>query len=132
MEILQITPIVPCRALDKAIAFFCDVLRFEPVRRVGSHAVLRRDNVALEVRLVAERDDAPKEPVQPQNLCMKVRNIDEVYAEMAPRLATLDKAQFCKPFDQPFGQREFYVRDLDNTVLHFYEPVAQPKIVSVL
>jgi catechol 2,3-dioxygenase-like lactoylglutathione lyase family enzyme len=113
---LQITPFVPCSSLDKQIAFYRDVLGFTVGFRDGNYAFLRRDGAAL--RLLEVECDLSS-PDREQSFYIDVDDVDALYAELAPRLATLAAERVRAPFDQPYGQRELHVMDEDCCLVFF-------------
>jgi len=121
MPMLQITPFVPCTSLDKQVAFYRDILGFTVGLRDGNYAFLRRDSVAL--RLLEVECDLGA-PEREQSFYIDVDDVDALYAELAPRLATLPARRVRAPFDQPYGQRELHVMDEDCCLIFFGQHIA--------
>lgn len=131
MLLKQITPIVPCTALDEAIAFYTDMLAFEVTYQAENYAILKRDNAAIRLLEVEPGVDLIGSARQ-QSVYIDVEDIDNVYGQLAPRLAELPQGQVRAPFNQPNGQREFYVLDQDCTLIFFGEPFEEDAIKPLL
>jgi len=118
----QITPFLHVPDLPAALAFFCDVLRFELRHRHGDYAYLELGGCGL--RLLEE----PARPLTPDrkarvSVCIDVADVDALYAQLAPALDTLP-ADCREPLkDMPYGQREFQVRLPDGDWLNFTAPL---------
>lgn len=124
MRLTQITPFVPCSSLTRQIAFYRDVLGFAVGYEAQNYAFLRRDAVA--VRLVEVFPDTDlTQPARQGSFYIDVEGLDAVFAEMAPRLATLPEGRVRAPFDQDYGQREFHVADEDCTLVFFGEMISR-------
>ncbi|MEL6208979.1 MAG: hypothetical protein AAFR44_02115, partial [Pseudomonadota bacterium] len=52
---------------------------------------------------------------------------DALFAELAPKLADLPDWRVRPPFTQPYGMREFHVKDPDGFLLFFAEDPFAPK-----
>lgn len=50
-----------------------------------------------------------------------VRHVDQLYADLKPKLDTLAEGRVRAPFTQPYGMREFHVKDPDGCLLFFGE-----------
>ena len=118
----QITPFVPCTTLADQIAFYRDVLGFTVGFQEDNYAFLRRDAVAI--RLVEVSADVDlHHPERQGSFYIDVEDVDALYAELAPALATLPKGRVRAPFAQDYGQREFHVSDQDCTLVFFGAPI---------
>ncbi|MCC1492597.1 VOC family protein [Cognatishimia sp. F0-27] len=119
-RLTQITPFVPCSDLARQIGFYRDVLGFTVGFEAEGYAFLRRDAVA--VRLVQVDDSVDLgHPERQGAFYIDVVEIDRLYAGMESRLAGLAPGRVRAPFDQPYGQREFHVKDEDATLIFFGE-----------
>ena len=113
-----ITPIVPVRDMDRAVKFYTEILGFSAARDGDSYAYLTWDDTAIRL-LAATGEESPPE----QSCYICVRNLDELYLRLKPKLDTLPKGRVRAPFDQPYGQREFHVIDEDSLLIFFGEPL---------
>lgn len=124
MRLKQLTPFVPCTVLARQIAFYRGVLGFTLGFEAENYAFLHRDGAA--VRLVqVDADVDLTHPEREGSFYIDVDGIDELYAQLEPRLRQLPKGRVRAPFDQPYGQREFHVADEDCTLVFFGESVVR-------
>lgn len=109
-ELTQITPFLFCADLDAEVAFF-EMLGFKigSIMRDPDYAFVHRDRVA--VRLIKIGDDLDIANFQHQMVYIDVDDIDELYAELKPKLDLLPKERVNGPFDRFYGQRELHVTD---------------------
>lgn len=122
MRFQQITPFVPCTKLYKQIAFYRDVLGFNPTFQTDIYAFLRRDDVAVRLVQVDETVDLHA-PERQNSFYIDVADIDALYASLEPGLNTLPDGRVRAPFNQDYGQREFHVIDEDCTLIFFGEKI---------
>lgn len=120
MMLKQVTPFVPCSALDRQIAFYRDILGFALTYHAHNYAFMRRDAVALRLVEVDAGTDLGH-PERQTSFYIDVEGLDAVYDDMADRLATLPAGRVRAPFEQDYGQREFHVIDEDCTLIFFGE-----------
>jgi catechol 2,3-dioxygenase-like lactoylglutathione lyase family enzyme len=91
---IQITPFMHVQDMEKALTFFHDILGFETQLRMANYAYLHRETVGF--RLLEEKgpDGAP-----PGNrrfaYYIDVRDVDQLYAELKPKLDTLPAPDVC-------------------------------------
>ena len=114
--------IVPVRDLAETIAFYRDVLGFEPqlVTEDGSFGTVVRGSAAI--HFTTTRDaEALRATAMNLSLHVWVRNLDRLYDELRPKLESLPEDWVRPPFDQPYGVREFHVKDPDGCLLLFAE-----------
>ncbi len=98
----------------KSIAHYRDVLGFDVTFEYGTptfYACLCRDEVALHL-LGAQRT---KRLPGNGGICVFVRDVDHVHADLAARGANLIEA----PQDRAYGMRDFDAVDLDGNQLTF-------------
>ena len=122
MRLTQVTPFVPCSNLDRQVRFYCDILGFTLGFQADNYAFLRRDDVALRL-IEVDADTDLTDPKRETSFYIDVRGLDEVYEDMAPRLADLPQGRVRAPFNQDYGQREFHVIDEDCTLVFFGEAI---------
>ena len=126
------TPALPSRDVAKSIEFYRDVLGFEVAHREGEFAVLRRDNVLL--NLWGATDEAWHERLDPERpVCsgaesfiagtascrIEVRGgVDALYESCRAHDVVHPKAHI---EDQWWGTREFAGLDPDGNLVSLYE-----------
>jgi catechol 2,3-dioxygenase-like lactoylglutathione lyase family enzyme len=124
MQLTQITPFIPCSLLSRQIGFYRDCLGFTLGYQAENYAFLHRDAAAL--RLVQVDPDVDlKKPDRQGSFYIDVRGLDALYESLLPALAALPEGRVRPPFDQAYGQREFYVADEDCTLALFGEHVGR-------
>lgn len=121
----QITPFMHVPDLEKAVAFFVDILGFTryPLP-YGDYAYVHRETVGVRLLQSKGTDGAP-----PGNrrFCyyIDVDDVDALYAELKPRLDTLPPGDVHGPADKPYKQRELLVLAPDGNILAFGCPVKE-------
>jgi uncharacterized glyoxalase superfamily protein PhnB len=111
-DVTQIAPFVVTHDIDGAIAFYEGTLGFNCTFRMENYAFLRRKGDAL--RLIEVAADCE---IGEQMIYLDCDDLDGVYAQMKPKLDLLPADRERAPFDQPYGMREFHVKDPDNCLL---------------
>lgn len=122
----QITPFVPVSNLDRTIAFFENAIGFACTYRAHDpdYAFLKRDQIAIRLVQADDSLDMNTETAQ-QLIYIDVDDIDGLYSDLETGLAQLPANRVRAPFDQPYGQREFHVRDPDITLILFGQLIAK-------
>ena len=111
--IVQLTPFIFTRDLSASCAFY-DSLGFTPtlVQPDGGYAYCEGHGTALRILQID-----PEADLGEQMIYIDVNEIDEFYETLRPVLDALPEGRVRAPFDQPYGQREFHVKDPDNCLL---------------
>jgi catechol 2,3-dioxygenase-like lactoylglutathione lyase family enzyme len=123
-NIVQITPFMHVPDLEKACAFFVDILGFAryPLPQTD-YAYVHRGAIAMRVMVNKGADGAP-----PGNrrVCyyIDVKDVDALYAELKPKLDTLPPGDVHGPADKHYGQRELLVLAPDGNILAFGQAIA--------
>ena len=114
--------IVPVRDVATTVAFYTEVLGFErqAVSDDGTFAMVARGPAMLQF---LQTDDAGALAATAKNISVYilVKGLDALYVALAPKLAALPAGRVRPPFDQPYGVREFHVKDPDGCLLFFGE-----------
>ena len=100
--------------IEKSLAYYRDVLGFAVTFQYGSptfYACLCRDDVALHLNAAHQTKRLPGNGA----VCVFVRDVDAVHAELAERGAHVVKP----PQDYDYGMRDFDVLDPDGNQLVF-------------
>ncbi len=115
---IQVTPFMHVEDIAKAVKFFNDILGFKTLFRQSNYAYLHRETVGFRILEQHGPDGAP-----PGNrrfaYYIDVRDVDQLYAELKPKLDTLPKADVYGPMNQPYGQRELLVLAPDGNLIAF-------------
>jgi uncharacterized glyoxalase superfamily protein PhnB len=125
-RLLSQASILVAADFNAAIAFWRDQLGFEPYALYGephSFGILRRDNCRV---MIGQR--TTEQPIIPHwkvrdglwNAYFWVSEVDALFTEMSGRGAVIDYG-LC---DQPYGVREFGVRDRDGHDIGFGQVLA--------
>jgi catechol 2,3-dioxygenase-like lactoylglutathione lyase family enzyme len=119
---IQVTPFMHVDNLDRALAFFTGILGFETLFRETNYAYLHRETVGFRILEQGGKDGAP-----PGNrrfaYYIDVRDVDQLYAELKPKLDTLPQGDVYGPVDQSYGQRELLVLAPDGNLLAFGQAI---------
>ena len=125
---IQITPFMQVDDLDRALVFFNEILGFKTLLRMVDYAYVHRETAGFRILEQRGADGAP-----PGNrrfaYYVDVRDVDQLYAELKPKLDTLPKGDVYGPVDQSYGQRELLVLAPDGNLLAFGQqlnPTEQP------
>jgi catechol 2,3-dioxygenase-like lactoylglutathione lyase family enzyme len=98
--------------INKSLAYYRDALGFQITFQYGEplfYACLCRDEVALHLLAASETKRSPGQG----GLCVFVKDVDAVHAELVERGAKVIKA----PQDYAYGMRDFDLVDLDGNRL---------------
>lgn len=111
---------VPVRDVARSVAFYADALGFSVdfARPDGTFAIVRRGPVGLHLQ-GTDSEDALRITAENIAIYITVRDVDALFDRLAPALNALPEGRLRKPFDQPYGMREFHVKDPDGCLLFF-------------
>src|SRR5579859_3229912 len=115
---IQVTPFMHVEDIEKALAFFNEILGFKTLVRHDNYAYLHRETVGFRILEQRGADGAP-----PGNrrfaYYIDVHDVDQLYAELKPKLDTLPKGDVFGPVNQAYGQRELLVLAPDGNLIAF-------------
>ena len=115
---IQITPFMIVDDLDKALAFFVDLLDFELQLRWPDYAYVHRETAGFRIWQQAGKD-APPPGTRRFAYYIDVEDVDRLYAELKPKLDLLPAGDVHGPADKPYGQRELLLLAPDGNLLAF-------------
>ena len=115
-NVIQVTPFMHVDDLEQALAFFTGILGFETTVRISDYAYVALGNAGIRI---LESSDRPQPSDRRYAYYIDVRDVDALYAELKPKLATLPKDDVYGPVDQDYGQRELAVLAPDGNLLAF-------------
>jgi catechol 2,3-dioxygenase-like lactoylglutathione lyase family enzyme len=131
MNFLQITPFMHVEDLEQAVVFFTELLGFKVLSRYPNYAYLHRETVGIRLLESHGADGAP-----PGNrrfaYYVDVRDVDALYAELKPKLATLPPRDVHGPADKPYGQRELLILAPDGNFIAFGHAIDRANSVEHL
>ena len=125
-NIIQITPFMHVEELEKALTFFNDILGFETQFRARDYAYIHRETAGIRI-LEQKGADAAPPGTRRFVYYIDVRDVDQLYAELKPRLDTLPRRDVCGPVNQPYGQRELLVLAPDGNLIAFGQAIETAK-----
>ncbi len=118
MSFIRITPFIHVPDIDKALAFFRDILGFKVWLHFSDYAYVQRETAGIRLLKNRGNDGAP-----PGNrrfaYYIDVDDVDALYAELKAKLDTLPKGDIHGPADKPYGQRELCILAPDGNLLVF-------------
>ena len=121
-NIVHVTPFLLVPELDAALDFFTRVLGFTVPFQMANYAYLALDAAGL--RLLAERTATPVTHEHARTtVYIDVRDVDALYVQLQPQLATLPAEDVQVPANKYWGMREVSVRMPDGHWLTFGQPI---------
>ena len=119
-----IAPIVPVRDVTASLRFYRNTLGFElrHANDEGTYALLARGEAGI---ILVGPADAAALAATANNISayIWVADVDALWREIQPQLASLPDGRVRAPFEQPYGMREFHVKDPDGFLLFFGKAV---------
>jgi len=119
---IQVTPFITVDDLERALAFFTGILGFEARLRHSDYAYVHRETVGFRLWEQTGADAAPP-GTRRFAYYIDVQDVDQLYAELKPKLDTLPKGDVHGPVDQHYGQRELLVLAPDGNLLAFGQAI---------
>lgn len=114
--------IVPVRDIAKTVAFYADVLGFEArfVSDDETFAIVIHGDAAIQL-VKTDSEEALHATAKNISIYLWVKNVNALFDQLKPRLDLLPEGRVRPPFVQPYGMREFHVKDPDGCLLFFGE-----------
>lgn len=116
--------IVPVRDVALTVAFYVDVLGFEKreLSDDGAYGLVACGEVGV---MVLRSGDAAALLATSNNISIYiwVDGVDAFYNALKPKLDALPQGRVRPPFNQPYGMREFHVKDPDGCLLFFGQEI---------
>ena len=119
---IQVTPFMIVEDLDRAVKFFTDILGFETILRFSDYAYVHRETVGFRICEQTGKN-APPPGTRRFAYYIDVRDVDQIHAELKPKLDTLPTGDVYGPVNQSYGQRELLVLAPDGNILTFGQPI---------
>lgn len=117
---IQVTPFLGVTAMEPALAFFRDLLGFTVHVDYGGYAYVERERIGFRI---LQLEEGALNPPGCSHAYVDIAGADALFAELEPRISTLPTGRWGPPKDQPYGQREFWVRDPDGNLITFGEGI---------
>ncbi|MES1199441.1 MAG: VOC family protein [Pseudomonadota bacterium] len=119
---IRITPFMHVPDVDKAVAFFTDLLGFTCYLRFANYAYVQRESAGVRILQNQGEDGAP-----PGNrrfaYYIDVNDIEVIYQELKPKLDALPPGDVHGPADKPYGQRELCILAPDGNLVVFGQSI---------
>jgi len=116
--------IVPVKDMRRTIDFYVGVLGFEAlfVADDGRFATVLNGKAAIHF---TQTDDATALAATANNISIYLwtTKVDRLYKKLKKLLDKLPEGRVKPPFNQPYGMREFHVKDPDGCLLFFGESI---------
>ena len=123
--------IVPVRDIPRTMDFYADILGFERrfVSEKEDFAIVVHGEAAIHF-VACDDEDALKATANNISIYLWVKQVDALFAAYEPRLVGLDPGRVRPPFDQPYGMREFHIKDPDGCLLLFGENIDDQSVAN--
>ena len=120
-QVEDICPIVPVADIARTADFYEQVLGFERrfVADDGTFALMVLGPSSAMQFVKTDDADVLKATASNISAYLWTTDVDALYAELKPKLDDLPEGRVRPPFDQPYGMREFHVKDPDGCLLFF-------------
>jgi len=118
---IRVTPFIHVENIEHAITFFTDILGFEVWFRLPDYAYIQRETVGF--RLLESREREMPSGNKRYAYYIDVRDVEQLYAELKPKLDTLPENDEHGPTDQDYGQRELSVVAPDGNLIVFGQAI---------
>jgi catechol 2,3-dioxygenase-like lactoylglutathione lyase family enzyme len=119
---IRVTPFMHVPDIEKAVAFFRDLLGFKVWLHFRDYAYVQRETAGFRLLQNKGSDGAP-----PGNrrfaYYIDVNDVDALLAELQPKLDRLAKGELFGPVDQEYGQRELMIVAPDGNLLVFGQEI---------
>jgi len=115
---IQVTPFMIVDDLERALAFFVDLLDFEVQYRVHDYAYVQRETAGFRIWQQTGKDAAPA-GTRRFAYYIDVHDVDRLYAELKPKLDLFPPGDVHGPEDKHYGQRELLILAPDGNLLAF-------------
>ena len=102
--------------------FFTDILGFETLLRYSDYAYVHRETAGFRIWEQTGENAAPP-GTRRFAYYIDVRDVDQLYAELKPKLDTLPKGDVHGPANKWYGQRELLVLAPDGNLLAFGQAI---------
>ena len=119
----QITPFMHVPDLERALAFFTDILGFKVWVRMRDYAYIEREGCGIRILESKGRNAVPPGDWR-YAYYIDVNDVDALYAELKLRLDALPKGDVHGPADKEYGQRELLVLAPDGNIIAFGQAIS--------
>jgi catechol 2,3-dioxygenase-like lactoylglutathione lyase family enzyme len=119
---IQVTPFMIVEDINRAVNLFTDKLGFETLVRYPDYVYVHRETAGFRIWEQTDKNAAPPGTRRFAHY-IDVRGVDQLNAELKPKLDTLPKGDDHGPANKPYGQRELLVLAPDGNLLAFGQAI---------
>ena len=123
-NLIQVTPFMIVEDINRAVNFFTEILGFETLVRYPDYAYVHRETAGFRIWEQTGKNAAPP-GTRRFAYYIDVRDVDQLYAELKPKLDALPKADVHGPANKWYGQRELLVLAPDGNLLAFGQAIGE-------
>lgn len=118
--------IVPVRNVAATIAFYRETLEFEEsaIAEDASFGIVKHGPAAVQL-VHCDNEDVLKVTGKNISIYLSVKGVQALHERLKEKLIKLPEDRYRPLFDQPYGMREFHVKDPDGCLLFFGEEIAE-------
>ncbi len=121
-KFLQITPCMQVADVEAAVRFFVEVLGFTSTIQGPTYAYLERGAAGMRILQASTATGEEQPPgTRAFRYYIDVEGLDDLYAELKPKLDALPGGQVFGPVAQRYGQRELMILAPDGDLVVFGE-----------
>lgn len=122
-RVKNVSPMIPTGNMEGSLAFYAEVLGFEPLMRSPEYSIVRRDGQMIHLQLTASEE-----------VLASVRKHTQMYVEVSGIDALWEHVQTFKDrfrtrdlFDQEYGMTEFHIVDPNGCLVFVGEITSERK-----
>ena len=118
--------IVPVRDVAATIAFYRGTLEFEEsgMAEDESFGIVKHGPAVVQL-VRCDDEDVLKVTGTNISIYVSVKGVEALHERLKERLVKLPEGRYRPLFDQPYGMREFHVKDPDGCLLFFGEEISE-------
>ncbi|MDX1541010.1 MAG: VOC family protein [Geminicoccaceae bacterium] len=116
--------IVPVEDVARSVDFYVRTLGFEQRMLSDDRTFATVVHGEAAIHFIGPADEAALQATRSNiAIYLWVKGVDALYDRLQAKLEPLPEGRVRAPFDQPYGMREFHVKDPDGCLLFFGEPL---------
>lgn len=122
-RVKNVSPMIPTDNMDGSLAFYAEVLGFEPLMTTPEYSIVRRDGQMIHLQQSAS-DEIMQSVRKHMQIYVEVSGIDTLWEHaktFKERFRTRDL------FDQEYGMTEFHIIDPNGCLVFVGEVTAERK-----
>jgi catechol 2,3-dioxygenase-like lactoylglutathione lyase family enzyme len=108
-----LSPILPVADIDRSVAFYTEVLRFDVKSRFPNYAILTKGNGSI-ILTHAESQSVMDDVMGHMSFYLEVDAIEPLWTHVSQ---FKERYKTREPFDRDYGMREFHIIDPDGCLI---------------